>query len=575
MIRRTLHVLAAVAFAAVLVVLPGAAPASAAPATDLCSVKDWQDPSRFADCTKRLQHNAGELVDCKVPPTPDAPDSGVGGIVTRRPDADLKSGISGRYTHYGLGGYQLPIYDLGCAGQITHADAQFETTVANGEFMGASAIVGAANGLRYWAYDPASTWSWSNDLVKTLSDQGFGWLFQPLSVLTFAAVGIYLMWRARKGNLSDTMTTAGWAVLVTVVVIVVARFPSQTTAAADRYGTTALATVQSALGGGPTTVDPAKCPMPDPAACVDQRTVSDRASDTVTEAVLYRSWLSAEFGDANSPTAQKYGPALYDAGTLSWAESATLRAHPEQQPDVVKAKADQWTGIVEQIKVEDPVAYDHIRGLHGWGRVADGAAALCSALAYAAFDLTASLVILLGFAIVRFGVVVLPVLGTVGLFRPAAGDLRKVGNAVVGSLLNIALFGVGAAIFLRIVEAIYGASLGPLMQVLAVAALDAALLLWLRPWRRVLVGHRRADGDSDGGGRVRGLFRRANRASTGAPVDPPAAAAPPEAPVSPAVAPRPEAHTPAVRPVPQGQRTPTSPPAAARPRPEAFTGSMK
>ncbi len=43
---------------------------------------------------------------------------------------------------------------------------RFETTVANGEFMVATAIIGASNALRERAWDPGTMWGWADPLVQ-------------------------------------------------------------------------------------------------------------------------------------------------------------------------------------------------------------------------------------------------------------------------------------------------------------------------------------------------------------------------------------------------------------------------
>ena len=47
---------------------------------------------------------------------------------------------------------------------------------------------------------------------------------------------------------------------------------------------------------------------------------------------------------------------------------------------------------------------------------------------FAMFDLTASLLVLLGFLIFRWAVIAAPILGTVGLLRPASAGLRRLGE---------------------------------------------------------------------------------------------------------------------------------------------------
>ena len=53
-------------------------------------------------------------------------------------------------------------------------------------------------------------------------------------------------------------------------------------------------------------------------------------------------------------------------------------------------------------------------------RIGAGFIAILAAVLFALFDLTASLLVLLGFLIFRWAVIAAPILGTVGLLRPAS-----------------------------------------------------------------------------------------------------------------------------------------------------------
>ena len=102
------------------------------------------------------------------------------------------------------------------------------------------------------------------------------------------------------------------------------------------------------------------------------------------------------------------------------------------------------------------------------------------------FDLTASLLVLLGFLIFRWAVIAAPILGTVGLLRPASAGLRRLANAVVAAVFNIAIFGTGAAIYLFAVDLIMStATLPGWLQVVLVWLCGVVGWLLLRPYRRI------------------------------------------------------------------------------------------
>ena len=105
---------------------------------------------------------------------------------------------------------------------------------------------------------------------------------------------------------------------------------------------------------------------------------------------------------------------------------------------------------------------------------------------FAMFDLTASLLVLLGFLIFRWAVIAAPIIGTVALLRPASGGFRRLVNAVVAALFNIIIFGTGAAIYLYAVDLVMNTVTIPgWLQVVLVLLCGVVGWMLLRPYRRV------------------------------------------------------------------------------------------
>ena len=203
--------------------------------------------------------------------------------------------------------------------------------------------------------------------------------------------------------------------------------------------------------------------------------------------MLYRNWLRGLLGSADSETAKKYGMALYDARSLKWDEvEEHARPTPRLATAALNRKKDQWEKVAEQIKQEDPEAYEYLQGVNGMDRIGAGFIAMLAAFMFAMFDLTASMLVLLGFLIFRWAVIAAPILGTVGLLRPASAGIRRLGNAVVAAIFNIAIFGTGAAIYLFAVDLIMNtASLPGWLQVVLVWLCGVVGWLLLRPYRRI------------------------------------------------------------------------------------------
>ena len=491
MVRRACAMVLTLLVAAVASIAWAVAAPSAASAGPLqapggaCSTEEWQQD--FKSCVGRLADVGAARAQCLMPPTPSTPDSGLAGWFATKPPSSAKNGPTGLYSEYGYAGYSYTTYDLdsGCASTLIDPDYKFETTVANGEFMIATAVIGASNALRERAWDPQSMWGWADPLVEQATRAVYEKVFSVFGVITLAIVGLYLLWRSQQADMGAATTTAGWAILVMVAVTAIAAWPVRSANIADQSLVTTLGTVHDAVGPRPDNSG-TNCKLGKSDACQDNRPPAVRASDTATETMLYRNWLRGLLGSADSVTAEKYGRALYDARSLTWDEAQRIRDNPETRDGVLNGKKTQWEKVAEQVKQEDPEAYEYLQGVNGMDRIGAGFIAVLASIMFAMFDLTASLLVLLGFLIFRWAVIAAPILGTIGLLRPASAGIRRLGNAVVAAIFNIAIFGTGAAIYLFAVDLIMNtASLPGWLQVVLVWLCGVVGWLLLRPYRRV------------------------------------------------------------------------------------------
>ncbi|GAA3274978.1 MFS transporter [Dactylosporangium vinaceum] len=483
-----------------------ASPTAYAPGDKLCSLEEWQQLGNFDDCAASLKSDIAGKASCLDAPLPDSPDSGMAGWFAQHPTAAESDSIMGRYSRYGYAGYDFNTYDLKCAATVTNPSAEFENTVANGEFVMATSILGASNALRERAWDASYMWGWADPMVDRTTQAIYDRVFTPFGAITLAIVGLYLLWRSRQSDMSNAMTTAGWAIFVMVLMSALAAWPSWSAHLADKTLTSSLGLIHDAVGPP---VEQKKSDSPlcqrHPESCVDHRTPALRASDAVTDGLLYQNWLRGTLGSADSPSAAKYGPALYDARSFTWAEideirssEAAIRAKNEEhaakgepletsnlRAQKIQQKSDRWKEIAERIRIEDPEAYQHLQGTKGMDRVGAGFLAILSALFFALFDITASVLVLLGFLLFRWAVIAAPMLGTIGLLRPANAGLRRLGNAVIAAIFNIIIFGTGSAVYLFAVSQILTAALAPWLQVILIWLTGVVGWLLLRPYRRI------------------------------------------------------------------------------------------
>lgn len=463
-----------------------AAPVPAQAPGDLCSTKEWQ--ADFRACVNKLEAVVDDGSKCREAPNPSTPDAGLAGWFASRPDSAKQPGPRGLYSDYGYAGYSYNTYDLktGCISGITNPEYRFTTTVANGEFMIATAIIGASNALREIAWNPQSMWGWADPLVDQATKAIYEKVFSTFGIVTLCVVGLYLIWRSRQSDMSNAMTTAGWALFVMIAVTAIAAWPVRSANIADSTLVSTLGVVHDAVGPRARDVPAEQCDDPTPGACTDNRPPAVRASDTATETMLYRNWLRGVLGSADSETAKKYGRALYDAKSITWEEAEKLRANTATRQATIDAKKQQWMKVAKAIEAEDPEAYEYLQGTKDMERIGAGFIAMLAAILFAMFDLTASLLVLLGFLIFRWAVIAAPILGTVGLMRPASAGLRRLANAVVAAVFNIAIFGTGAAVYLFAVDLIMSTPTLPgWLQVVLVWLCGVVGWLLLRPYRRI------------------------------------------------------------------------------------------
>jgi hypothetical protein len=460
---------------------PGAA--QAAPTVG-CSTADWQAPENFTRCVNLLPDLSRQEQQCLEAPVPDKPTSGMAGWFATEPDSSKQPGPKGLYSRYGYGGYGFTNYDDGCV-NLAVTD-NFANRLAGFEMTVAASVVGAADALREAAWQPQDLWGWANPLVQTVTTSVYRRVFTVFGTITLGVIGLYLLWRSRQSNMSSAMTTAGWAILVMAAVTAIAAWPVRAATVADRSLVSGLDVVHEAVGPPEARTPLSQCSGLTANSCEDKRPPAVRAGDTAMETLIYRNWLRGELGSATSPTAQKYGYVLYDAKTLTWDEMQATNGDPAAYNSMVARKQQQWMKVAKQIKTEDPEAYEYLKGSRSNDRVGAGIIAILSALFFAMFDITASVLVLLGFLIFRWAVIAAPILGTIGMLRPASAGLRRLLNAVVAAIFNIIIFGTGAAIYLFAVDLIMGtASLPGWLQVVLVWLSGVVGWLLLRPYRRI------------------------------------------------------------------------------------------
>lgn len=507
-----------------LVLTPGSAGAQG---DEGCSDYEWH--TYWSQCIEELPE-AQEL-PCEAAPQPASPDSGMAGWFAEPSNLDKSEGI-GTYSAYGYAGYQLPMYgsqQMSVGGQCVDSvsipnGADTANALANMEFNLSVATVGAANSMRQAAWEPDTMWGWSNRFMEQGTEVLYRQIFTVFGAVTVGLIGLYLLWRSRQADMNNAVTTVAWAVLILVLVTAVVRWPVKAAEYTDKALTIGM-DLSTVLIADDTADGCARIPGVDQDRydelkelngddfCIDTRSAAVTASDTVSGQVLYQNWLRTMLGQSEevtfrerngevveddegnpvvteSNTAYKYGPALFAAQAMSWQEDGEAQDSSTVRNRLIEEKQELWQGLVAQIQTEDPEAYANISGQRAWERTGTGLLALLTAIFFSLFDLTASILIILGFMIVRFAIVALPIIGTIALLRPAGGPFKRLVNTVLGAIINVAIFSLAAVIYIWASSRILQTAMPVWLQVVMIGLLGVAAWLLLRPGRRIagLVG---------------------------------------------------------------------------------------
>lgn len=512
--------LALTAASGALVFTPGMAGAQG----DAEGCTDYEWHTAWSQCVDELPK--GQELPCEAAPQPASPDSGMAGWFADPSNLDKSEGI-GTYSRYGYAGYQLPMYGSqeqsiggGCVDTVSIPNgADTANALANMEFNLSVATVGAANSMRQAAWEPDNMWGWSNEFMEQGTEILYRQIFTVFGAVTVGLIGLYLLWRSRQADMNNAVTTVAWAVLILVLVTAVVRWPVKAAEYTDQALTIGmnLSTVMindDQLEGciredGMTQdrYDELK-ELNGEDFCIDTRNASVVASDTVAGQVLYQNWLRTMLGQGEEVTFQerdgepvedaegnpvvtdsnaayKYGPALFAAQAFSWQEDEEAGDSPTYRNDLIEEKQELWRNLVAQIQTEDPEAYANISGQRAWERTGTGFLALLTAIFFSLFDLVASIMIILGFMIVRFAIVALPIIGTIALLRPAGGPFKRLVNTVLGAIINVAIFSLAAVIYIWASSRILGTTMPVWLQVVLIGLLGVAAWLLLRPGRRI------------------------------------------------------------------------------------------
>ncbi|EGD42824.1 putative serine/arginine repetitive matrix protein 2 [Nocardioidaceae bacterium Broad-1] len=398
------------------------------------------------------------------PPIPASP-RGPGSLaiqVTKPPSADADPFTDEGVTLESVYGTtpQWWTYKNGCTGQFI---ASAGTAVGNIILEISGVIPNWTHALLHSVVAPDSSLQALTEPVVDATRAVTESVWAPWMTVVLLIVGALVLWRARSGAFAGSVHAGAWALGVLFVVSFLIQYPAEAVRGVDYGVRTVTTTFISAFNAD--APKPAEGEDPAVAAVAGQM-------DDIVQSTQYSAWLSGALGDADSETATKYGPDLFKATHLSWAEAETYQKDPSGDgAEVVKKKQKQFAQIAAEIERADPVAYEHLRGEHWTNRATAALVNAAAVVVVCGYLLIAGLVILLSYALIRLVVPFAPAAGVLFMIdrtrEMAVGSLKR----VIGPLVMGPVYFLVALILLRIDTSILASRMPWPLQIMIIGVL--------------------------------------------------------------------------------------------------------
>ncbi|MEJ2869730.1 hypothetical protein WCD74_18325 [Actinomycetospora sp. OC33-EN08] len=398
-----------------------------------------------------------QAFDCKAPPDPDRPGTGLVGSLDPAP---IGVGVPGSvYDEVGYAGQVWWTYDLGCGpGGARDPAAATDTWLGNQVFNVAKLVVGGVNWAHYLIARGSSLLTPLDQVIQTGTRAMYEAVFTTWVGIALAALAAILLLLAMRGELSQQARRGFVAVLALGLAAAAYAAPIQWSRALDGVLLDGVTAMQqgflSQVGVG------------------DQNTLPTVLSDQI----VYSTWLRGEFGSADVPQARDLGRPLLDAQTFSKVEVATGQDGQAQ----ADAKKQQFTDVANRVGDR----YSYFQGRSG-SRVGAGVLALVQAACIGLFQLMSKVLILVSMLMIRLLVMVAPALAVVALLRPEVlpAMLRVGGAALVNTLLVGALAGLHSLLVISLFRP--GSGVDTWLALLVTGVVTVILWAVSRPFRRL------------------------------------------------------------------------------------------
>ena len=396
-------------------------------------------------------------LDCKAPPDPDRPGTGLVGSLDPAP---LGVGAPGSVYHeVGYAGQIWWTYDLGCGpGAARDPAAATDTWLGNQFFNLAKLVVGGVNWAHYLIEQGSGLLQPLDGIVQAGTAAMYNAVFTTWIGVALIVLAAILLVLAMRGDLSRQAQRAGIAVIALAVAAAAYAAPVRWSSVLDGVLLDGVTAMQrgflSQVGVG------------------DANTLPT----VLTDQVVYNNWLRGEFGSADVPQARDMGRELLRAQTFTKQEIAD----GQDNQATADAKKQAFTSVADRAGDR----YSYFQGRQG-SRTGAGMLALIQAVCIGLFQLMSKLLILVSMLIIRLLVMIAPALAVVALLKPEVlpATLRIGGAALVNTLLVGAMAGLHSLMVIALFRP--GAGVDTWLALLVTGVVTIVLWALARPFRRL------------------------------------------------------------------------------------------
>jgi hypothetical protein len=395
--------------------------------------------------------------DCKEPPNPERPASGMVGVFDPTPmDQGTDPSI---YREFGYAGQVWHTYDLGCGPSgLRNPNAVVDTWTGNQVFNIGKNLVAATNGLHYALLDGGLLDPLDN-LVLSGTIALYDSVYAPLFGLVAVILAVVLFRSIWRGDLATISKRSLWALAAIWFASITYLTPLTYTHVLDEVLIDGTSAVQAGFFAE---------------VGVEQR---DQLPTLLHDTVVYRNWLRGEFGSAQAPQALDLGDDLVRA--QAWTKQETADGLDASQEELERKQA-----AYQDLATKMGTSYGYFQGKDG-SRMGAGFLATGQAFALSLFQLLAKATILIAQVLLRVLILIGPLIGLVAIVHHDV--LRNVGKALGAVIINVIVVAAMAGLHAFVLTELFDPAnnIPPLAQLLLAAVVTIVFLLIVKPVRRM------------------------------------------------------------------------------------------